>query len=103
MEKEKQKQDVESKKSDPNTLVLTKPITNFGREIKELNFKELTGKDCRKFGMPFSFTAEGSFIINESKSAKLIEASAGLEDGGADKLTAGDFMRASLAMMNFFQ
>lgn len=104
MEKEKTtKAEPKAEPKTSETLKLNKAIVNFGKEVDTLEFHPITGGDCRKLGMPFSFNTSNDVIINEPKVAKLIERSAKLEDGGADKLSAGDFMRASHIILGFFQ
>ena len=62
------KSGVKQEEKPAEVMKLTKPIKNFDEELTELKFRELTGGDCRRCGVPFDFK-DGSFSMDEQKLA----------------------------------
>lgn len=85
-----------------NTIILKKPVTAHGEELKELTFREPTGKDIRKNGWPYTMSAGGNVILSGPVVAAYIQDLAGVNPAAVDSMHPTDVNTAGWKIAGFF-
>lgn len=83
-------------------LILSAPIQAHGEEVRELSFRELTSKDIRTLGFPFTTNKEGQTVIEAGVIGRYIVALAGIPTSSVDQMRPSDFMKAMEIVSGFF-
>lgn len=82
-------------------MKLTRPITAHGEQRTELTFREPTGADIARDGLPFKFEGE-SRVMDTASLARHISSLGGIPPSAVGNLCALDFMRATGEILGFF-
>jgi hypothetical protein len=84
---------------------LTQPVDAYGETLHELTFREPTGKDIRKTGIPQKSSEEDGVTYTHTDMdvvGKLIVVLGNVPPGTVDKLCLSDFLACSRAINRFF-
>jgi hypothetical protein len=85
-----------------NVVILKKPILAHGEELKELVFREPTGKDIRKNGWPYTMSSDGNVILSGPGVAAYIQDLAGVNPAAVDSMHPVDVNAAGWKIAGFF-
>lgn len=93
--------------SDKVTVSLGRPIQAHGEEVHALEFREPTGKDIRRLGLPFTVVpdlagGEDKPEVNTGITARYISELAGIPTASVDQLAPKDWLTAMGAVLGFF-
>lgn len=80
---------------------LSTKITVAGAETNEIELREPTTKDVRKFGMPYKIKADGSVEINMDVAGNYISGLSNLTDGDVNSLPLCDFQTIAMELIAF--
>lgn len=84
------------------TIKLSQKITVAGKEISEIELREITTRDIRALGMPIKVKADGTADIDMNVCGKYIARLSNLTDGDVDGLPVADFTNAAFVIITFF-
>ncbi|BBV67553.1 MULTISPECIES: phage tail assembly protein [Enterobacteriaceae] len=83
-------------------IILSKPITAHGEEVRVLELREPTYDEIESLGIPFSYTASGEMNLNTASALKYIPVLAGIPRSSAKQMTPGDVFSVGMAVIGFF-
>lgn len=87
-------------------MKLSKPVEAHGAKITELTFREPTGGDIRKCGMPYKmeFTPQGSqlMITDTEAVSRYISELGGIPPSSVNAMNPADYQGAAAIISNFF-
>lgn len=85
-------------------FTLSRAVTAYGEEVKELTFREPTGKEVRKIGSPLLFDAEGNPDFDMDRVGRYVEvlSTPPLPPSAVDKISAADWLPLAAAIVPFF-
>lgn len=89
----------------PLTLTLSKPVQAHGEDVTTLTFREPTGADIAKAGMPVSFglsDGEAQVTFNPKEMNAMLACLAGVPPSTIGQLAAGDWTAAAYMVTPFF-
>jgi hypothetical protein len=88
----------------PVTIKLVyKPIMGpAGQPVKELSFRQPTGGDINRYGMPVRFGADGAATIEERKMTMMMASLAGVLYPAMEQMDARDWMACAMRVQGFF-
>ena len=88
----------------PVTINLVhKPVMGgTGQMVKQLAFRQPTGADINRYGMPVRFLPDGSAIIEERKMTMMMASLAGVLFPAMEQMDARDWMACALKVQGFF-
>jgi Phage tail assembly chaperone proteins, E, or 41 or 14 len=83
--------------------LLHKPVmNNRGELVRELEFRQPTGGDINRYGMPVRFLNDGSAVIEEKKMSMMMASLAGVLLPAMDQIDARDWMACAMKVQVFF-
>lgn len=86
----------------PASFTLSTPIQAHDEELRALSFRDLTAKDIRTMGYPFTFTTKGEVQADAAIMTRYIVALANIPTSSVDQLAPFDFLQATQVIMGFF-
>ncbi len=85
-----------------NTIKLSQPITVLGKETTTIELRDITTRDVRALGVPFTIKTDGSVEMNMDVCGKYMSRLSNLTDGDVDKMAISDFTTIAYTIMAFF-
>jgi len=73
-----------------------------GTDVWILNFRQPTGSDINRYGMPITITPDGLPQINERKMSMMMSALSGIHPPMLDRIDGRDWMAAAMRVQLFF-
>ena len=86
----------------PVTIGLSKPIQAHDKEVSALTLRDLTAKDIRVLGFPFTITKDGAVAPDSAIIARYVVTLAAIPTSSVDQMAPADFMAVTEAVMGFF-
>lgn len=83
-------------------VILTKEITVGGEKVKELTIRAPEYDEIAKFGMPFSYSDNGSAKIDMSCTLAYLPVLADIPPSSAKKILPKDLITISMQIVGFF-
>jgi len=80
-----------------------KPIRdNTGNEIKELSFRQPTGADINRYGLPVRIDVNGDVLMDERKMTLMMTALTGVMTPFLEQMDPRDWSSCAYRLRNFF-
>lgn len=83
-------------------VILTKEITVGGEKVKELTIRAPEYDEITKFGMPFSYSDNGSAKVDMSCTLAYLPILADIPPSSAKQILPKDLVKISMQIVGFF-